>query len=118
MAALAQFLVSRKLVGYGDTVNLIGCALYLALTQLLYSIFKPVNKNLSLLAADIRAPWGMRSLAALGGSQREQNPLFKPPIVIGHNRNNGLSWNVKPLAQPWRVQSYDADAFGKSVNWK
>ena len=50
-AVLAQFFVSRKLVGYGDAVNVIGFAFYIVLTLLFYSMFKPVNRSLSLLAA-------------------------------------------------------------------
>ena len=50
-AVLAQFFVSRKLVGYGDAMNVIAFAFYIVLTLLFYSMFKPVNRSLSLLAA-------------------------------------------------------------------
>ena len=50
-AVLGQFLIGRKLVGYGDVVNLISDALYIAVTLLFYELFKPVNKGLSLIAA-------------------------------------------------------------------
>jgi hypothetical protein len=50
-AVLAQFFVSRKLVVYGDAVNLIAYAFYIILTLLFYYMFKPVNRSLSLLAA-------------------------------------------------------------------
>jgi Domain of unknown function (DUF4386) len=50
-AVLAQFFVSRKLVVYGDVVNLIAYAFYIVLTLLFYYMFKPVNRSLSLLAA-------------------------------------------------------------------
>ena len=50
-AVLAQFFTSRKLVVYGDAVNLIAYAFYIALTLLFYCMFKPVNKSRSLLAA-------------------------------------------------------------------
>jgi len=50
-AVAAEFLVSRKLVSYGDAVNLIAYALYIVLTLLFYYLFKPVNRRLSLLAA-------------------------------------------------------------------
>jgi hypothetical protein len=46
----AQFLVDRKLVFYSNAANLIATAFYLVLTLLFYGMFKPVNKNLSLLA--------------------------------------------------------------------
>jgi hypothetical protein len=35
----------------GLAVNLIGTACYVAVTLILYELFKPVNKSLSLLAA-------------------------------------------------------------------
>ena len=50
-AILAQILVSRKLVMAGDAVNLIAYAFYVALTLLLYFLFKPVNRSVSLVAA-------------------------------------------------------------------
>lgn len=50
-AVLAEFLDSRKLVLFGDAVNLIAYALYVVLTLLFYYLFKPVNRRLSLLAA-------------------------------------------------------------------
>jgi hypothetical protein len=49
-AILAQTLVSRKMIAYGDAVNLIAFALYAALTLLFYYMFKPVSSGLSLLA--------------------------------------------------------------------
>jgi hypothetical protein len=49
-AVLAQFFVSRKLVAYGDAVNLIAYTLYIVLTLLFYYMFKPVNRSVSLLA--------------------------------------------------------------------
>jgi hypothetical protein len=50
-AILSQFLVSRKLVVYGDALNVIADAVYIGLALLLYSLFKPVNRTLSLVAA-------------------------------------------------------------------
>jgi hypothetical protein len=50
-AILAQFLVGRKLVALGNATNLIATAFYVVLTLLFYAMFKPVNRNLSLLAA-------------------------------------------------------------------
>jgi hypothetical protein len=50
-AIVAQILVSRKLVMAGDAVNLIAYAFYIALTLLLYVLFKPVSRSVSLLAA-------------------------------------------------------------------
>jgi hypothetical protein len=50
-AILAQILVSRKLVMVGDAVNLIAYAFYVALTLLLYFLFKPVSSSISLVAA-------------------------------------------------------------------
>ncbi len=47
----AQFLVGRKFVCYGNATNLIATAFYVLLTLLFYGMFKPVNRNLSLLAA-------------------------------------------------------------------
>jgi Domain of unknown function (DUF4386) len=50
-AILAEFLVGRKLVAYGNATNLIATGLYVVLTLLFYGMFKLVNKSLSLLAA-------------------------------------------------------------------
>jgi hypothetical protein len=50
-AILAQILVSRKLVMAGDAVNLIAYAFYVALTLLLYVLFRPVSRSISLVAA-------------------------------------------------------------------
>jgi hypothetical protein len=50
-AVFSQFLVSRKLVVYGDAVNLIATALYAVLTMLFYVMFRPVNSSISLVAA-------------------------------------------------------------------
>lgn len=50
-AVLAQFFVGRKLVVYGEVVNGIGYGLYIVLTLLLYFMFKPVNRIVSLAAA-------------------------------------------------------------------
>jgi hypothetical protein len=50
-AALGEFLVSRKIVAYGDGVTLFSDACYVAVTLLFYFMFKPVNKGLSLVAA-------------------------------------------------------------------
>jgi Domain of unknown function (DUF4386) len=50
-AMLGELLLSRKLVVYGDAVNLIADACYVAVTLLFYELFKPVNKGVSLVAA-------------------------------------------------------------------
>jgi hypothetical protein len=51
MALLAEFLVGRKLVAYGNATNLIAAVCYTVLTLRFYGMFKPVNRSLSLLAA-------------------------------------------------------------------
>jgi hypothetical protein len=50
-AILAQVLLGRRLIVYGNAVNLIAFALYAAVTVRFYLLFKPVNRILSLLAA-------------------------------------------------------------------
>lgn len=50
-AVFAQFLVGRRLTEYGDVVNVIAIACYIAVTLLFYQMFKPVNSRLSLFAA-------------------------------------------------------------------
>jgi hypothetical protein len=50
-AALGQSLVARGHTTYGLVVNLTSAALYVAVTVLLYYLFKPVSTSLSLLAA-------------------------------------------------------------------
>jgi len=50
-AILGEFLLDRKLGIYGVAVNVIATACYVAVTQLFYALFKPVNRRLSFLAA-------------------------------------------------------------------
>src|SRR5271166_2108262 len=50
-AILAQLLVDRKLIAYGNATNLIATCCYVVLTLLFYFMFKTVNSSLSLLAA-------------------------------------------------------------------
>jgi hypothetical protein len=51
LTAIFGEVISRRHVIYGDAVNLVLDALYVAVTVLLYLMFKPVNRNLSLIAA-------------------------------------------------------------------
>lgn len=51
VAILGEMLLGRGLVAYGNTVNVISFAIYIAVTVLFYHVFKPVNRSLSLLAA-------------------------------------------------------------------
>lgn len=66
-AISAQLLVNHGFARYGLAVNLIATAFYVALTLLLYYLFKPVNKSLSLLAA----------LLSLGGCAITALNLFR-----------------------------------------
>jgi hypothetical protein len=50
-AILAQTLVNRNRIAYGNAVNLIAYLLYAAMTLLFYYMFKPVNRNVSLAAS-------------------------------------------------------------------
>jgi len=50
-AIFGEFLISRKFVFYADAVNLISAAFYIVVTLLFYSLFKPVNRTLSLVSA-------------------------------------------------------------------
>lgn len=50
-AVFAQILAGRGLAAYGIAGNIVANVFYLAVTLLFYDLFKPVNKNLSLLAA-------------------------------------------------------------------
>jgi len=49
--AAAAMLAARGRSGLGDAANLAATACYLVVTWLFYDLFKPVNKNLSLVAA-------------------------------------------------------------------
>ncbi len=71
-AILAQFLVGRKLVAYGNATNLIATGCYVVLTLLFYFMFKLVNRNLSLLAA----------LFSLAGCVVMSVGLFYPSMPI------------------------------------
>jgi hypothetical protein len=50
-AISAQLLIGRNFVALGNVINELGVGLYLLLTLLFYSLFKPVNRSVSLLAA-------------------------------------------------------------------
>lgn len=50
-AILGAYLDGRKLVTYSFVVNFISIALYITVTLLFYYLFKPVSRNLSLIAA-------------------------------------------------------------------
>ena len=71
-AILAQFLVGRKLIAYGNAANLVANGCYVVLTLLFYLMFKPVNRNLSLLAA----------FFSLAGCVVMTLSLFHPSISI------------------------------------
>ena len=49
--AISAESIGRRNVVYGNAANLVADALYIAVTVLFYFMFKPVNRNLSLLAA-------------------------------------------------------------------
>jgi hypothetical protein len=71
-AIVAQFLVGRKLIAYGNATNLIANGCYVVLTLLFYFMFKPVNRRLSLLAA----------LVSLAGCVVMTVGLFYPSFPI------------------------------------
>lgn len=50
-AGFGEFLISRKLVVYGEAVSLISDACYVVVTLLFYEMFKPVHRGVSLVAA-------------------------------------------------------------------
>ncbi|MBV8371869.1 MAG: DUF4386 family protein, partial [Candidatus Eremiobacteraeota bacterium] len=50
---LASSLVGRVPVAFSDAANLIANVVYIAVTLLLYQMFKPVSRNLALLAVAI-----------------------------------------------------------------
>ncbi len=50
-AILGEFLVGRGLVAFGNAVNVTAFAMYVAVTVLFYHMFKPVSRNVSMLAA-------------------------------------------------------------------
>jgi hypothetical protein len=50
-AVPAQILISHKLVVFGQTLNVLSFVFYIAVTLRFYSLFKPVNRDLSLVAA-------------------------------------------------------------------
>ena len=87
-AILAEILVRRKLVGYGNATNLMATGSYVILTLLFYAMFKPVNRSLSLIAALFSLAGcgvmalGLFHLASLPGSPL----LFFDPycLLIGY----------------------------------
>ncbi|MFZ0314944.1 MAG: DUF4386 domain-containing protein [Candidatus Korobacteraceae bacterium] len=71
-AILAELLVGRKLIAYGNATNLIAVCCYLVLTVLFYGMFKPVHRSLSLLAA----------LFSLAGCVVMSVGLFYPTLPV------------------------------------
>ena len=69
-AILAQTLVGRKLVAYGNATNLIATGCYVVLTLLLYLLFKPVNRTLS--------DWGTLQF---GGMRRNDPCTFSSHFI-------------------------------------
>jgi hypothetical protein len=51
VAVLGELLVPRRLVAAREAANLVAFAVYIAVTLLFYGLFKPVNRDVSLLAA-------------------------------------------------------------------
>ena len=70
-AILAQLLVGRKLIAYGNATNVVATGCYVVTTLLFYGMFKPVNKSLSLLAA----------LFSLAGCVVMTLGLFRPASI-------------------------------------
>jgi hypothetical protein len=113
-------------VGHGrpfvyDAVNLIAHGLYIAVTLLFYSLFKPVNRNISLLAAffgllgsanDVLvlfnfAPYKISSLAFFGPycliiGYLIVRSTFLPRILGVLMASAGVGWLIflSPLASP------------------
>jgi len=87
-AIVAQLLVSRKLDVYGNATNLIADGLYAVLTVLLYLLFKPVSRRLSLIAALIGfAGCAVMILGLIPGASIPVSPLvfFGPYcLLIGY----------------------------------
>lgn len=50
-AILAQLLINKRLTATGEVMNFIADGLYIALTLLLYRLFRPVSRSVSLIAA-------------------------------------------------------------------
>ena len=75
-AMLGQGLISDKLVFLGTTANLISAALYAVLTILLYLLFKPVNRNLSLLAAILSLAGCVCTVLTIFHLAAARTPLF------------------------------------------
>jgi hypothetical protein len=68
-AVSAEVFVGRGRLVVFDAVNLIAYAFYIAVTLLFYFLFRPVNRNLSLLAA-------VFSLVGCAGSWGSPSRLF------------------------------------------
>lgn len=87
-AIFGQLLLSRGVAGFGLGVSLLGTAFYVVLALLFYWLFKPVNKNLSLLAALISlAGCVVTALAQLHFAFEHVSPLifFGPYcLLIGY----------------------------------
>jgi hypothetical protein len=77
-AIFGAFLDSRKLVVYAYTANLISDALYITLTLLFYYLFKPVNRNLSLVAAVL----SLLGCAVTVLSRFDLAPLHLSPLLF------------------------------------
>jgi len=76
--ALAVAFLGLKLPAYGDASNLIATACYLVLTVLFYRLFKPVDRQLSLLATFFSLAGCV--LGALGSLHL--SPFHMSPLVF------------------------------------
>lgn len=87
-AVFAGVFVGRRLVVAFDIVNAIAYALYSAVTVLLYFLFRPVNRNLSLLAVILGLAGcadGVLVLFTLGPYKISSLTVFAPYcLLIGY----------------------------------
>ncbi len=65
VAVLGELLVPRRLVVVREAVNLVAFAIYIAVTLLFYGLFRPVNKEISLLAAIVSLLGSMVGILAV-----------------------------------------------------
>jgi hypothetical protein len=75
-AIFAEFLANHGHGSYGLAVNLISAAFYVAVTILFYYLFKPVNANLSLLAAVISVAGCLITVLNLFHAAQQISPLL------------------------------------------
>lgn len=80
----------------GQVTNLIATAFYVVVTLLFYGLFRPVNKRLSLLAADGRREAGERGAERERGRDASSGRMEEEALTVGRRRAGQALSRLRP----------------------